>query len=43
MEIARVPMDSPAWQYYIEQGWTEVRKEGLWVILRSPPVTAEIA
>lgn len=40
LEMSRrvcVPMNSPAWKHYLEEGWIFLRKEGAWVILVSQP------
>jgi hypothetical protein len=31
-----VPIHSPAWKHYIQEGWIQLRKEGFWAILIHP-------
>ncbi len=32
----RVPIHSPAWEYYIREGWVELWVEGVWVTMSKP-------
>jgi len=31
-----VPINSPAWRYYLQQGWVELWVEGSWVTMSHP-------
>jgi hypothetical protein len=32
----RVPINSPAWRYYMAQGWVVLRAEGNWALMSAP-------
>ena len=31
-----VPINSPAWVHYVQEGWVELRVEGMWATLAQP-------
>jgi hypothetical protein len=36
MKKISVPVDSPAWEHYLLEGWIEIDRSGLWAILVRP-------
>ena len=33
MKKIYIPADSPAWQHYLEEGWVEIERHGMWATL----------